>query len=276
MTKIRPAEIFALAGLATLLLESCGGRVLEVVDGVAGADSSQANGARSAGVGGASSLGAGQADGGTLGAGQADGGTLGAGIGGAMPASKAGAGSIDGPSAGAVGNCVLSTQRACNAHPEDGIGTCRAGVQECIQLAGQQSAFGDCHGDVGPMTEGCGPQMPDTNCNGLPGDGDYQLQVGCTTSFNGWTRTVNVFAAPHPGTTAVHKCGTKCRSFSYFAASCDGNAVLSDEVQGFASTIPLPGYVLVSFPASSCVQSSAYASAAYDVQAPAFSFYALP
>jgi len=258
MIKTSSKHASALAGLATLLFASCGGRVLE-----------------SDGVGGANSQVAGQAD---------DGGTRSA-VAGAPPAAKAGAGaSTDEPVATAPGlcrlrqcDCALATQRACNGHPEDGIGTCRAGTQECVLFAGVQTAFGDCHGDVGPMTEGCGPQMPDSNCNGLVGDGDYQLQPGCARPFNrGNGNLVNLFAAPHPGTIAVHLCTTRCKSFSYLAPSCDGNSILSDEIQGYAAATPLPNYVLVSIPASSCVQSAAYASAAYDVQAPAFTFYALP
>jgi hypothetical protein len=87
---------------------------------------------------------------------------------------------------------------------------------------------------------------------------------------------VNLFDAPHPGTIAVHLCTTRCRSFSYLAPNCDGNSILSDVLQGYASATALPNYVLVSIPASSCAQSSTYGNAAYDVQAPAFSFYALP
>ena len=254
MTKIRAKKFVALAALSTLLLEACGGRVLES-DAADGADPR----------------------------GRDDGGALGAGAGGALQVANAGGSSAEAV-AGAAGlcgaqgcECVVGTQRPCNAHAEDGIGTCTAGSQECVLFAGNRVAFGDCQGEVGPTAEGCGPQMPDTNCNGIPGDGDYQIQPGCARTFNsGYGKLVHLFAAPHPGTVAVHLCQTRCKSFSYLAPSCDGNPILSDEIQGYAAATAVPNYVFVDSPASSCAQSATYGNAAYDVHAPAFSFYTLP
>jgi hypothetical protein len=56
--------------------------------------------------------------------------------------------------------------RACNTHPEDGVGACKAGTQTCV-AAGGSSAWSPCTGDVGKAPEGC--DAVDRDCNGVLG-----------------------------------------------------------------------------------------------------------
>ena len=81
------------------------------------------------------------------------------------------------------------TTRSCNVHPgHDGIGECRAGTQTCMpQDNGEGGVWSQCQGDVGPSIEACGPDSPDSNCNGIRGDGD-----GCLKKINIYAQTDTV------------------------------------------------------------------------------------
>ena len=64
----------------------------------------------------------------------------------------------------------------CDEHPQDGIGTCRAGEQTLIRNL-SECHYSACENAVGPndIPELCGPSEPDRNCNGINGDG-----AGCS------------------------------------------------------------------------------------------------
>lgn len=85
--------------------------------------------------------------------------------------------------------CTLCGQsRACDAHPGyDGVGECHAGSQSATMAADRSSCtWGACTGSQGPTTEKCGlsadGRLLDTNCNGKPGDGEYNTTACLTTS----------------------------------------------------------------------------------------------
>jgi hypothetical protein len=59
--------------------------------------------------------------------------------------------------------------RACNTHPQDGVGICHAGSQTCI-ASGSTSSWGGCSGDQGPLGEQCDGN--DYDCNGVAGVND--------------------------------------------------------------------------------------------------------
>lgn len=69
-----------------------------------------------------------------------------------------------------VCRCAIGTSQACGTHPQDGIGPCRAGSQQCVAGPGNSSsAFGSCTGSVGPApADLC--DGSDTNCNGQSDD----------------------------------------------------------------------------------------------------------
>ncbi|HET9932489.1 MAG TPA: hypothetical protein VFQ35_17425, partial [Polyangiaceae bacterium] len=115
--------------------------------------------------------------------------------------------------------CVVGAPHACNTHPEDGKGICKAGTQTCALSSDNTSvAYGACSGDIGPTTETCGPfesdgktPVPDANCNGLAGDGDYtQTGSKCATAVTVGGKAVHLFDANRPGTVAIHNCVTAC------------------------------------------------------------------
>lgn len=82
--------------------------------------------------------------------------------------------------------CALCGQppRACDAHAGyDGVGECHAGTQAVVVAADRSKCtWGSCTGSQGPTTEKCGlsadGRLLDTNCNGKPGDGEYDT-VAC-------------------------------------------------------------------------------------------------
>ena len=69
-----------------------------------------------------------------------------------------------------VCQCVIGTSQACGQHPQDGVGSCRAGQQICQAGPGNSSsAPGQCTGSVGPApADLC--DGTDTNCNGQAND----------------------------------------------------------------------------------------------------------
>lgn len=73
---------------------------------------------------------------------------------------------------------------SCNEHPGyDGVGACRAGARPCLPVGSRGAGvWGSCEGDIGPSIEGCGPTSPDTDCNGIAGDG-----AGCLTTLRIYT-----------------------------------------------------------------------------------------
>ena len=70
--------------------------------------------------------------------------------------------------------CAIGTTRACDTHPQDGIGICRAGSQACVGTAGNtQSVWGQCQNSVGPAAETCDGR--DNDCDRSVDDG-FDLQ----------------------------------------------------------------------------------------------------
>jgi hypothetical protein len=64
-------------------------------------------------------------------------------------------------------NSANGTQ-ACGTHPQDGVGTCKAGSQTCIVSADKTTAsWSACTGSVGPMARSC-TTTSDNDCNGTP------------------------------------------------------------------------------------------------------------
>lgn len=64
------------------------------------------------------------------------------------------------------GGSAPGISRACNSHPQDGVGACKAGTQSCV-AAGSTSSWSACTGAVGPASEGC--DAADRDCNGTAG-----------------------------------------------------------------------------------------------------------
>lgn len=69
--------------------------------------------------------------------------------------------------------CSIGQIRACQTHPQDGVGRCRAGQQTC--QAGPNngsSTFGNCTGSVGPaQADSCTTVGDDSNCDGTRNGG---------------------------------------------------------------------------------------------------------
>jgi hypothetical protein len=133
--------------------------------------------------------------------------------------------------------------------------------------------------------EACGPLLadgvtptPDANCNGIPGDGDYQLGSSCAKAVTIAGKSVRLFAASHPGTAAVHLCTTGCpvgdKLFNYVALSCGADT--TDTVLGYATTTQLPKYAAVNITATSCVFDGGTYGPHWNIQVPAQTFYVLP
>jgi hypothetical protein len=183
--------------------------------------------------------------------------------------------------------CSVGAARACNSHPEDGKGLCKAGSQTCVLSSDHASVeYGACSGDVGPTQEACGPflsdattKTPDANCNGIGGDGDFELGGDCATQVSILDKTVHLFSTQRPGTVAIHRCDTPCPVtaplFSYIALSC-GSPITKDTVLGYAVTSALPNYASVNIQALSCVYDGGAYGPHFNIQAPALLFYALP
>jgi len=70
-----------------------------------------------------------------------------------------------------VCQCRVGDTRACETHPQDGIGLCRAGSQTCVAAAdGASSFWSACSGSVGPAPRDCGSPS-DHDCDGKPDNG---------------------------------------------------------------------------------------------------------
>jgi hypothetical protein len=75
--------------------------------------------------------------------------------------------------------CAPGTTQACNMHVgRDGRGICRAGTQACVNN-GTSSFWGACSGDVAPAADSCAPTGPDSDCDGVNGNG-----AGCAYAFS--------------------------------------------------------------------------------------------
>lgn len=67
-----------------------------------------------------------------------------------------------------VCRCAVGATQACETHPQDGVGACRAGNQQCSAGPGNSSAnFGACTGAVGPAPRNCS-STADNDCDGRP------------------------------------------------------------------------------------------------------------
>jgi hypothetical protein len=66
-----------------------------------------------------------------------------------------------------VCQCSVGAVQACGTHPGlDGIGTCRAGTQQCLSGANNTtSGWGTCTGSVGPVTELCNNDNLNEDCD---------------------------------------------------------------------------------------------------------------
>lgn len=66
--------------------------------------------------------------------------------------------------------CTPGTTQVCDAHPQDGVGVCRPGSQQCSLGQGNtSSAFGACVGSVAPGPRNCA-SAADNDCDGEPDD----------------------------------------------------------------------------------------------------------
>lgn len=183
-------------------------------------------------------------------------------------------------------NPGTDTIRECNTHPGmDGVGACRAGAQTCIAV-GQSGFWSPCAGDVEPSIEACGPTSPDTNCNGVQGDGD-----GCLVSLNiyfsgtaacnvdghfepiwdlsegemvagfespeaGWSllSSFQVFTQPFEGTVPIRNCRTQVYTTTWhryvvvgnFCENLAGNESEDLGVIGYVSQVAATGYTRLS------------------------------
>jgi hypothetical protein len=148
--------------------------------------------------------------------------------------------------------------------------------------------FGPCSGEVGPDTEACGPLeadgvtvTPDSNCNGLNGDGDYLMTSSpcAPTAVSFGQQSVHLFATPEPGTEPIYSCASRCPvgatgTFSYYSLSpCVVGA--SQTILGYAAISPHPNYVAVKIAAAGCTAQGTYVTS-YQISIPEFTFYALP
>ena len=67
-----------------------------------------------------------------------------------------------------VCRCAIGSTQACETHPQDGIGRCRAGSQTCIAGSGNSSSsFAGCTGSQGPIARDC-RSAQDNDCDGRP------------------------------------------------------------------------------------------------------------
>jgi len=68
-----------------------------------------------------------------------------------------------------VCQCAIGSSQACGTHPQDGVGSCRAGSQQCVPGPNNaSSAFSPtCTGSVGPGPRNCG-SASDNDCDGEP------------------------------------------------------------------------------------------------------------
>ena len=66
----------------------------------------------------------------------------------------------------------VNGSRACEPHPQDGVGPCRAGSQTCLGgPANATSSWGACVGSVGPAAADMCSPGDDSNCNGVKNEG---------------------------------------------------------------------------------------------------------
>jgi hypothetical protein len=131
--------------------------------------------------------------------------------------------------------CQVGAARACNTHPEDGVGICRPGSQTCaIGASGATSAFGACTGAVGPAPRDCTSAV-DNNCDGSP---DNTLDTVCACEI-GTVRACQT----HPGLDNIGRCragqqlcvagpGNSTASYAACAGSVGPAAADSCEVRG--------------------------------------------
>lgn len=90
-----------------------------------------------------------------------------------------------------TGGVAPGGTRACNTHPQDGTGACRAGSQTCTPT-GATSMFSACTGDVGPTAEQC--DGIDRDCNGTLG-----VNEPAPPAPAGTMNCTKIFACPAPG-----------------------------------------------------------------------------
>lgn len=97
-----------------------------------------------------------------------------------------------------VCTCAVGSVEACNEHPEDGVGVCRAGERTCITGSGRSSSsFGACVGAVGPSSRRCNVSA-DNDCDGSP---DNAIDATCACVI-GSTRACQT----HPGLDNIGRC----------------------------------------------------------------------
>jgi len=91
--------------------------------------------------------------------------------------------------------CAFGATQACYSGPAGtaAVGPCRAGIQACI--AGH---FGDCVGEVVPVTEACGNAGVDDDCSGVP-DNVVGLGVSCVVGVLTGVCTAGVLACTSGG-----------------------------------------------------------------------------
>lgn len=111
--------------------------------------------------------------------------------------------------------CTVGAVRACNTHPEDGVGLCRPGSQTCaVGASGATSTFGTCTGAVGPAARDC-TSAADNDCDGSP---DNTLDTVCACEIG----TVAA-CGTHPGLDGI---GT-CRAGQQLCVAGPGNSTAS-------------------------------------------------
>ena len=94
--------------------------------------------------------------------------------------------------------CRVGAVEACNTHPEDGIGLCRAGSHTCVAGAtGATSTFGSCTGAVGPASRDC-TSTADNNCDGRA---DNTIDTVCACAIGSVSA-----CQTHPGLDGVGRC----------------------------------------------------------------------
>jgi len=75
-----------------------------------------------------------------------------------------------------VCRCTVGMMQVCGTHPQDGVGSCQAGSQQCVAGPGNASSnFGQCNGSVGPGPRNCGSPA-DNDCDG---DADNTIDGVC-------------------------------------------------------------------------------------------------
>jgi Cys-rich repeat protein len=94
--------------------------------------------------------------------------------------------------------CEVGSTEKCGAHPEDGVGICKAGTRTCLAGDdGATSSFGACTGAVGPSTRLCN-STADNDCNGVA---DNILDTVCKCQI----ATVQA-CDQHPGLDNIGRC----------------------------------------------------------------------